>query len=298
MTGSGKKKGKASHKENTSSVPAAVAMGSGVDPALRDFLLAIKKDINDTIEASMNKINKRIEKNERDIACLKKKIETKDTELEGRLLKKIEKEIAKICPIIAPTVPRIEDIVPPSTRRGDSYCFSRRSLKMWPIVGDNLEDEVRVFLSDKLKLSNQRINSLGLIEVERSLGRVACKRREVLVTFETKEDRDTVKAAGINLAGQFESGMAIHVPGHLIDNLQALSSVCYKIKRNQTSGVKRSVKFDDAKQDVYLEIFVAGEWKRIDPIDAKIALKAFPAAGLTTSRFLRQDEISNLLCLE
>ena len=77
MTGLDKKKSKTSPKENTSRTPSSeladTAMWSGVDPAQRDFLLAIKKDINGTIEASMNKINKRIEKNEHDIACLKKK---------------------------------------------------------------------------------------------------------------------------------------------------------------------------------------------------------------------------------
>ena len=157
-----------------SSAPAATAVGSGVDPALRDFLLAIKKDISDTIEASMNKINKRIEKNERDIASLKKKIETQDTELEGRLegklLQRIEKEIAKISPITAPTIPSIENFVPSSTGQGDAYCFSRRSLKMWPIVGENLKDAVKSFLCDKLKFSKQKINSLGLIEVRSFLG--------------------------------------------------------------------------------------------------------------------------------
>ena len=301
MAGSDQKKGSTSPKENTSrtpsSVPAATVVGSGVDPALRDFLLAIKKDISDTIETLISKINKRIEKNGCDIAWLKKKIETKDTELEGRLLKRLQKEIAKICPITAPTVPNIQDFVPPSTRQGDSYCFSRRSLKMWPIVGDNLEDAVRVFLCDKLKLSNQRINSLGLIEVGRSLGKVASKRKEALVTFGTKEGRDAVKSAGVNLAGQPESGMAIHVPASLIDNLHALNSVCHKIIRNQTSRVKRSMKFDDEKQDVYLDIFVAGQWKRIDPCEAKIALSAVPA-GLTPSRFLSPDEISGLVCLK
>ena len=108
-----------------------------------------------------------------------------------------------------------------------------------------------------MKLSNQSINSLGLIKVGSSQGRLACKRREVLVTIETKEGRDTVKAAGINLAGQSELRMAIPIHGYLIDSLQALNSVCYNIKRNLTSGVKRAVKFDSEKQDVYLDIFVA-----------------------------------------
>ena len=305
MAGSDKKEVSTSSKDDisrtSSSAPAATAVGNGVDPALRDFLLAIKKDISDTIEASMNKINKRIEKNERDIASLKRRMETQETELEGRLegrlLKRIEKEIAKICPITAPAVPSIRNCVPSSTGQRDAYCFSRRSLKMWPIVGENLEDAVKAFLCDKLKLSNQKINSLGLIEVGRSLGRVACKRMEVLVTFETKEGRDTVKAAGFNLAGQSESGMAIHVPGHLTDNLHALSSICYKIKRNQASGVKRSMKFDDEKQDVYLDIFVAGQWRRIDPSEAKIALRAVPTE-LTPSRFLSPDDVSDLVCLK
>lgn len=66
----------------------------------------------------------------------------------------------------------------------------------------------------------------------------------MLVTFVLKDERDFVKAAGIQLAGQNQCGMTIHVPGHLMDNLIALNGVGYSIK-TRNEGVKNAIKFNN-----------------------------------------------------
>lgn len=124
---------------------------------------------------------------------------------------------------------------------------------------------------------------------------MAQDRHEVLVVFEEKEDRDYVKSMGVNIASDKHLGMAIHVPGHLLDNFHALSSVRYNIKaKNMDKGVKRSVKFNDSTMDLFLDICVDRKWNRIYPAEAKEALKDAPTMGVETSRSLTSDDLANL----
>ena len=102
-----------------------------------------------------------------------------------------------------------------------------------------------------------------------------------------------VKAAGVNLAGKRDVGMTIHVPGFLVDNLLVLNAIGYKIKTRH-NGVKRSVKFDDRLQDIFLDICVAGKWKKITPDEAREAMKAVPES-MDEARSLSISDLSNLI---
>ena len=169
--------------------------------------------------------------------------------------------------------PLFPDISTP--RREEAYNKSRRSLKMWPVKGEDLEDSVKMFMANKLKINDDRIRSMGPVSVKSAYGRAAVGRAEVVVVFDCREDRDFVKAAGYNLAGEKEVGMSIHVPGHLLDNYHALSSIGYNIK-TKNEGVKRSIKFDDSIQNIYLDICIGGIWRRILPREARSALSRLP----------------------
>ena len=116
----------------------------------------------------------------------------------------------------------------------------------------------------------------GTITVRPAYGRAAVGRSEVLVVFDTREDRDFVKSSGYNLASEKDVGMAIHVPGHLLDNFHALNNIGYNIKQ-KNADVKRAIKFNDAVCDIFLDICVGGIWRRILPREAKAALKNLPA---------------------
>ena len=164
------------------------------------------------------------------------------------------------------------------SRREEAYERCRRSLKLWPIEGDDVVDAVKCFMKNKLKLEDRRIEALGSIAASALPSKSSREKKEVLVVFDSREDRDFVKAQGGSLAGQREVGMALHVPGFLLDNLAALNGLAYSIKL-RNPGLRRTVKFDDAIQDIYLDICLAGNWRKVTPAQAKLALKETPSGS-------------------
>ena len=289
MPGSSKK------KRHASATPAGGAEGEGgVDKDLKAFLIAMKDDINQSTNAAVERIEKRIDGNAKQIRDLRQEVERKDATISARISAEVRQEVAKISGALKAKTGE-ELSTGAISRRERAFHHCRKTLKMWPIRGEDLEDEVKNFLANKLKFDQRKIELLGMIDVIQAPGRSAKDKGEVLATFETKEDRDSVKAGGINLAGDRESGMAIHVPGHLMDNLIALNGVGYNIK-SKHSGVKRTVKFDDTKQDVYLDICINGNWKRITPTKAKSVMEKLPGpSGTTGGLSLSLDDVSNLV---
>ena len=290
MPGSNKKKRHASAKPMEEDVA-----GEGVDKDLKAFLIAMKDDINKSTNAAVDRIDKRIDDNARQIGEIKHVLEKRDAEISTRISTEVRQEVAKLGNLLKSKSPGTDLSEGTRTRRERAYNHCRRTLKIWPVRGEDLEDEVRNFMASKLRFSQSKIDSLGAIEVTAAPGRAAREKNEVLATFETKEDRDAVKAGGVSLAGERDTGMSIHVPGHLMDNLIALNGVGYNIKKNNT-GVKRSVKFDDVKQDIYLDIGINGKWKRITPKEAKAVMERVPAAaGASGGLSLSIDDLSNLV---
>ena len=282
MPGSNKKKRHASKGAEPSG--GNTDPGANIDPFLRDFLLTIKNDINKSTDESVGKLTARIDKNEETIKEMRQDMERRDAEMDSRIAEKIDEALKKTA-TVAPASGS-------SQRRERAYHFSRRSLKMWPIAGDDVMDEVRIFLNTKLGIADGRIEAMGKIQTSMIPGQAAKARKEVLVTFESKEDRDFVKSSGSNLAQHKDCGITLHVPGHLMDNLLALNSVGYAIK-SKHKGVKRSVKFDDDAQNLFLDICIAGKWKRITPDEARTAMKNLPETN--DSRSLSADDLANLV---
>ena len=290
MPGSNKKKRNASGRTND--VPEDQhepnPTGAGIDPALKNFLLSIKTDINSSTNEAISRIDKRIEKTEENIQELKTRMDVQDKRIEA----KIAREVAKLG--VAPSSSKAVGAAAAS-RREEAYFLCRRSLKIWPIEGEDLADAVRVFFATNLGMTDDRVRALGDLVVAPAPGRAPRERKEVLVTFDSSDDRDAVKALGSSLAGQRAAGMSVHVPGHLLDSLYALNGVGYSIK-NKNEGVRRSIKFDDLQQDIYLDIFVAGQWRKITPAEARNALKKLPTSSASLiSNTLSSDDISSLI---
>ena len=287
---------------------------AGVDPAMLELLMNIKKDINDNTKSAVDKVDKRIDENSKaiekvgnDTANEMRKLRQHCEEAQALFEKKIEKKIEERDATLERRLVAIEaraqntgiktSTVSPTVklRRDEAYAKARRTLKIWPVAGNDLEDLVKAFLEDKLKIDDQRIRSMGRIEVKLPIGKSARDRSEVLATFETREDRDFVKSMGVNLATLKGVGVSIHVPGHLLDNYYALSSIGYNIRQNQ-EGVKRSIKYDDSVQDLILDIFIGGKWRRIHPGEARAALKASPAAvGASNSGSISSEDLIGLV---
>ena len=231
-----------------------------------------------------------------------RKLKNHVDEAQARIEDKVDKKIAERDSKIERRLVALETCRPSGTpkklptdrRREEAFLKCRRSLKVWPVRGEDLVDAFKVFLSVKLGFDDQRIGALGEIVVTKANGKVARDRSEVLVLFEDRETRDQVKAAGPNLATDRTSGMALHVPGHLLDHYYALNSLGYNIKSTH-QGVKRSVKFDDANMDLFLDICINDQWKRILPGEAKEALKAAPLPATGGSRSLTVGDLAALI---
>ena len=262
--------------------------GEGIDANLKGFLLSIKKDLMNVTQSSVGQLSKRVEENEKHIKEIKTAIEKKDEALDIKITKKIESAMANING--RPSASDVE-----LGKRELAFHRCRRSLKLWPIAGDDLEDEVKVFLKNKLNFSHSRIETFGKIEVSAPPSKAARDRKEVVATFESREDRDTIKSNGIYLANQKECGMSIHVPGHLLDDYFALNSIGYSIKTNNSGTIKRAVKFDDSNMSVYLDIMIGGKWKRISPDEARKVMKSVPAVSASSSKQLSLEDLSNLV---
>ena len=263
----------------------------GIHPNLKKLLLSIKDDINQSIAEAMDKLNKRIEETEKGLANLREHVNQGEAALERRISFKIESALEKFKNERLSAASGKEVLL---DKREEAYHKCRRSLRVWPVKGNNLRDAFKVFLKAKLKLSDKKIKSLDGLDILQAMGKRARDRGEVLVCFETKEDRDSVKAMGINLAGQKDAGMAIHVPEHLLDNLLALNAVGYKIKANNGEGIKHSVKFDDCQMDIYLDILISGDWKKVAPFEAKQVLKKILPMPCV-SRKLAIPDLTNLV---
>ena len=314
MPGSNKKKRQASGRE----APQEEAMetekpGGGIDPEMRALLLSIKTDINASTNAAMERIDKRITENEsairkvgadtaEEVRSLRRHVDESHAKLEAKLDKKLEErgaaiekriEVLESKAVSGSATKKLALVA--NNRKEEAYFKCRRSLKAWPVDGGDLVDSFRVFMRTKLGIDDQRIATIGELNVVKSTTRAARDRKEVLITFEDKEVRDFVKSTGPSLAGDSSAGMAIHVPGHLLDNYYALSSVGYNIKTSH-AGTKRSIKFDDAKMDLFLDICINGQWKRITPDEAKQALKTAPVPNLPGgSRSLTASDLNSLM---
>ena len=277
MPGSGKKSRNRSGGGNTD----ADENGTGVDPALIRFLNAMKHDIVESTRETVGRIEARLDNTERGLERLEKKVEETDKNLSAKVAAEVARQLPSASIAAEPSKRGTDSRT--KLRREEAFHLCRRSLKLWPITGgEDPVDAVRTFLRNRLGIGNDRITRLGTIEVSTLPSKTSRERKEVVATFETLDDRDFVKSNGSNLAGQNEAGMSLHVPGHLMDNLSALNGLAYSIKQ-KNRNIKRAVKFDDINQDIYLDICVAGNWRRVSPVEARAALKEVPTAGLSES---------------
>ena len=98
---------------------------------------------------------------------------------------------------------------------------------------------------------------------------------EFIVTFDSRADRDAVRAAAPALATyRDEAGMRLHIPDHLQRPFRALMNLSYDLKKTHPE-LKRNVKFDDDEMGLYLDVQLEkdGEWIRIDAEQAMLATK-------------------------
>ena len=179
-------------------------------------------------------------------------------------------------------------------RRETSFWVARRSLRLWPLLGgsrESLEDYVRTKLRMDQSFVDEELGQVAMRKPKEPRNR---NTDEYIVTFETKQIRDAVKAAAANLANYRETaGMRLHVPDHLLRGFQALMNLSFDLKK-KNPNLKRNVKFDEEDCGLYMDLKMneTADWKRVKPEQAAAATKN-RRGGRTRS--MGEDELRGLL---
>ena len=163
--------------------------------------------------------------------------------------------------------------------RERQYYIARRSLRVWPIPGNNTE-EIKNALGDFLR--NAMMVEDGIINGIKSVKRIAptqaALRRnngphlEVCVEFSCIEDRDYVAGKTFRLAKYVgvdrrpTAAIRLEIPPYLMSRFRLLMDLGYELRREHGPDTKKHIKFDDFSHDLVLEIKLGGSfsWMRID----------------------------------
>ena len=105
-----------------------------------------------------------------------------------------------------------------------------------------------------------------------------------MVYFDTKQDRDAVKALAPNLANfkHEEAGMRLQIPDHLQKDFKALMNLSFDLKKKHPD-VRRNVKFDEDCLGLYMDMQLEkeGSWRRTRPDHARQAARPRKNEGPT-----------------
>ena len=127
------------------------------------------------------------------------------------------------------------------------------------------------FLTSKLRIDRLFVDEMGEVAIKRVLDPRSKAKEEVIVTFDTKEARDTVKRNAHHLANhQDDAGMRIHVSNYLQRDFKALIKLAYNLKQ-KWSALKRNVKFDPLGLYMDMQVKPDATWQRVRPEQARQA---------------------------
>ena len=181
-----------------------------------------------------------------------------------------------------------------SEKQEVKFWTARRSLRLWPLPGGSKES-LEVFLRQKLRLDKEFVDEeLGQVAISRTKEPRNKNKDEFIVTFESKQIRDAVKAAAPNLANHRDSaGMRLQVPDHLQRDFKALMNLSYDLKKRHPN-LKRNVKFDEDDYGLFMDIKLneSGDWKRVKPAQAHRATKN---RKTNTTLLLEESELQSML---
>ena len=191
-----------------------------------------------------------------------------------------------------PSVPFPPPGRPARMSKEDWYWQCRRSLRLWPVVGQDIKKALREYLTDRLRLDAQFLGDMGDISIKKVPAGPSNKiAGEVIVVFSTVEVRDSVRRAAKELAGSSDAGVRLEIPSSMKPSLQALESISYNLKQKH-AGIKRNIKFDDNVMDLVLDFNVnpegGGTWRRISAVQAK-AMRARKGGGGRTANVTDQE---------
>ena len=185
------------------------------------------------------------------------------------------------------------------------YLLARRSVRLWPVPGDNEEDmwvAVGDFLHDTLRVSTHELCQEDVERVDRiESGGLSTSnvKDEVLVRFKDAKKRDIVVVSSVNLAGMVDetgkptAGIRLEIPQELVDTFRLLSRFGTRLRARHGEGTKRHIKFDDFAGSLVANIKLPGDvaWTRVTAEMAKKDLED----SLSEERAANQKRLASKL---
>jgi hypothetical protein len=262
-----------------------------LDSKLRNMTNELRQEVSDVRDCLderladvQEELDGRIRAATVEVAELKSRVEGCERGMEERLEKMLrDKFKSNECP---PALSK-------SSREERNYWLAWHCLRLCPIDGPDLLQGVRAFIRE-LDLPDHICDGLNQKSVRKNA--VTCDKRylkEVLVTFQSIEDRDQVKGSAFKLAGKPGSSIRIELPNTLLGSHRILGNTAKKLRETR-EGCKTSIKLDDSCLDVVLDYRLPNTdvWRKIRPAEAREAL---PYTNQVNGLETKADEIKKLL---
>ena len=266
---------------------------------VRNDIASLESSTSKKIDDLSNKLTSRLNKAEKDLSQLGiqiaetrqevEELKTKNERREAHLHALVDEVVAKRLTSVPPpagAIGRRPRQIPPQFGPNDGnstpvdvkeerYWEARRSLRLWPITGENLCTAVLQFLTEKLLCPTGKVTEADFT-VERVISRPGqAAQDQAVVKFGSVRLRDEIKSLGRNLSGQDRSiGMQLEPPDHLRSHYQAFQKLAFQMKK-KSPGLRRNIKFYDGEMCLSMDILrgTGGEWRTIMYNDARAILK-------------------------
>ena len=184
-----------------------------------------------------------------------------------------------------------------ANREENRYWECRKSLRLRPISTGDDKESVKTFMTEHLRIDSATMSDIGDFRVRRVPAGPGSKiQREAIVTFETIDARDVVKASARNLAGKgADYGVRLEIPNKLKTAMKDLQAASYQIKQRHPDA-RRNVLLDDDNMDLVLDFSLkeGGPWRRMTSKQARTRrTKSKPGGGHRLD--VGDDELDEIL---
>ena len=118
-------------------------------------------------------------------------------------------------------------------RREENSWRARRTLRMWPVPDASLAWLCN-FLRKELRMTEDFVNNeMSEVTIRKNKDMKVKIKDEIIVQFECKQIRDSVKAQAANLAGNELAGIRLEILDHLKKDFRALMNLTYDTKKKK-----------------------------------------------------------------
>ena len=153
----------------------------------------------------------------------------------------------------------------------EKYWVARRTLRVWPVEGEDLSKAVVSFLEKKLSCPQGRVSGDDFVAKRVYSPPDLTAQNQVLITFNSVGLRDEVKSMAKNLSGSDrKTGIQIEPPDHLRSHYQAFQRLAFQLKR-KNPALRRNVKFYDPDLCLTMDLKISSsaEWRCVSYEHAK-----------------------------